>query len=456
MMSWSRLRAWWGKLQSSYWFVPSVMTSLSVALAFSLLAADRRLGEDSTWLQWLYGGGADGARALLSAVASSTITVVSVTFSVTVVALTVASQHFGPRLLNNFMRDRAAQIVLGVFIATFVFCLIVLRTVQGDGDTYDRFVPHLSVTSAVVLTLLTVAALIYYVHHVSASMQVSRITLMVVRDLEAAIDRLYPNDAGEEPSGSIGRSPPIPEGAEDLASESSGYVQAIDLGAALALAQKHDLTIWICARPGEFVTQGARLAAVYPPPAGARRFAAKFRRAYVFGSDRSSHQDAAFAIQQLVEVALHALSPAMNEPFTAITCIDRLGQGLGRLACRQLPAAVREDEHGRPRLVAEPQTFSDLLEIAFQPITVYAGSNPAIYQRVLETLETLAQRARRAADRAAIVRQAEHVRQSASHAVSGASFARLEELYQRVTTAAVEPRLESSTVARASGTSPGT
>jgi uncharacterized membrane protein len=152
----------------------------------------------------------------------------------------------------------------------------------------------------------------------------------------------------------------------------------------------------------------------------------------VLGSDRTSHQDAAFAVQQLVEVALHALSPGMNEPFTAITCIDRLGQGLAKLACRQLPSAVREDDSGRLRLVAEPQSFTELLEYAFQPIIVYAGANPAIYQRLLETLEALAHRARRPADRAGIVRQAEHVRQAASQAVHGPLRHRLESLHQRI------------------------
>jgi uncharacterized membrane protein len=433
MTSQSRLQALWDKLQSSYWFVPSVMTSVAVALAFILLAADRRIDGDSSWLGWAYGGGADGARALLSAVASSTITVVSVTFSVTVVALTVSSQHFGPRLLNNFMRDKAAQTVLGTFIATFAFCLIVLRTVKGDGESYGPFVPHLSVTAAVALTLLTVAALIYYVHHVSASMQVARITLMVARDLESSIDRLYPDDVGEELEVLV-QAPPLPPEAAEVGSQTSGYIQAIDLDFALALANKHQVCIWLCARPGDFVAEGARLAAVYPPPEGDSEFAAKLRRAYVIGSDRSPHQDAAFAIQQLVEVALHALSPGINEPFTAITCIDRLGQGLVRLACRQLPAAVRAGENGYPRLVAEPESFSDLLDAAFAPITVYAGSNPAIYQRLLETLEALAARARRSADRAGIRQQAEHVRQAALQAARGGPFPRLEDLYRRILT----------------------
>jgi uncharacterized membrane protein len=229
----------------------------------------------------------------------------------------------------------------------------------------------------------------------------------------------------------VDASPPVPGNAAHVASESDGYVQALDLDAVLGLARKHDVTVWIAARPGDFVTEGARLAAVHPP-GRARELAAGIRAAYVLGSDRTSHQDAAFAIQQLVEVALHALSPAMNEPFTAITCIDRLGQGLAKLACRQLPSAVREDDHARARLVAEPQSFAELLDIAFQPITVYAGANPAIYRRLLETLEALARRARRPADRAGIVQQTEQVWQAALLAVHGAPRHRLEHFYRRV------------------------
>jgi uncharacterized membrane protein len=262
-------------------------------------------------------------------------------------------------------------------------------------------------------------------------MQVSHISLMVSRDLEAAIDRLYP-DAGEEPARPDASVPPLPDGAAEVAGESNGYIQAVDLDAALALATKHDVTVWLCARPGHFVTTGAVLAAVHPPPARLRELAAQLRRTYVLGSDRSSHQDAAFAVQQLVEIALHALSPGINEPFTAITCIDRLAQGLAKLACRPLPSAVRTDGDGRPRLVAEPQSFTDLLEIAFEPITLYAGPNPAIYQRLLETLETLARRARRPSDRAGIAQQAERVREAAWQTVPGHRRGRLDAVYQRV------------------------
>jgi uncharacterized membrane protein len=169
----------WAHLRSTYWFLPSLITLGCMGLAFGMIALDRHAADREMLPRWLTGGGSDGAREILSSVAGSIITVVSVTFSVTIVALTVASQHFGPRLLNNFMRDTAVQAVLGIFIGTFVYCLLVLRTVQGASDHYERFIPHLGVAGAMLLTLVSVGALIFYVHHVATAIQVSQIALNV-------------------------------------------------------------------------------------------------------------------------------------------------------------------------------------------------------------------------------------------------------------------------------------
>ena len=402
----------WNRLRSTYWFVPAVMTAAAIGLAFALVEIDRMAPPGSNWVAWAYGGGADGARSLLSAVATSTITVISLTFSVTIVALTVSSQHFGPRLLNNFMRDTSAQLVLGMFIGTFAFCLIVLRSVQGEGGGYEKFVPHLSVTADVILALLSVATLIYYIHHVSISMQVSQIALTVSRDLERAIDRLYPEDAGTERE-DVSEVPSVPSGALVVHADFNGYVQAIDLDAALGLAAAHRCTIWLRVHPGDFVCEGTALASASPEPSDRRGFEPALRDTCVVGPDRTSQQDAEFPIQQLVEIALHALSPGINEPLTAITCIDRLGQGLARLAARRIPAPVRTDEKGRGRLVAEPRTFPQVLSAAVEPIALFAGDNPAIYGRLLGMLAVLAGRAHRPADIAAILEQASWIRERA-------------------------------------------
>ena len=396
------------RLRATYWFLPAVVTSTAVVLAMILVEVDRQYSDATAWLGWAYGGGADGARSLLSAVAGSTMTVVSVTFSVIVVALTVASQHFGPRVLNSFMRDNAAQLVLGAFTGTFAYCLMVLRTVQGEGDGYSSFVPHVAVTAGLLLALFSVGVLIYYVHHIATSLQVSEITAGVAHDLEHAIDRLYPAPLGTpvHPAADV---PEVPAGAVALHAPHSGYVQEIDSEAVLALAGEQGAVIWLTARPGDFVIEGGAVAAAYPPPADTSAFERRLAAAFIVDTDRSSRQDAAFAVQQLVEVALRALSPGVNEPFTAITCIDRLGQGLSKLAARAVPSAVRADESGAVRVVARPRTFPELLEEAFEPVARFAGGNPAIYARLLTTLERLAAFARREQDRAAIAREAAFV-----------------------------------------------
>ena len=402
----------WQLLRSTYWFVPSLMTLAAVGLALLMVSVDR--GTGSGWLiGWLYSGGADGARALLSAVAGSTITVVSLTFSVTIVALTVTSQHFGPRLLNSFMRDLPAQVVLGAFIGTFSYCLMVLRTVRGEGDGLTQFVPHLAVTVAVALTLASVAALIYFIHHISASMQVATITTQISRDLREAIERLYPVDVGEATAEHANEAAAAllmrPSDAAGIISTGAGYVQRIEADALMDLAREHDVTIWLATRPGEFLVAGVPIAFVTPPSALRASFADALNGLLLLGPDRTSTQDVGFAVQQLVEVALHALSPGMNEPFTAITCIDRLGEGLALLAGRSRPSPVRRDKSGTPRVVAHAETFAELLWEAVTPISVFAGPNPAISQRLLRTLEILSGAASAHEDRAAIRAQADAV-----------------------------------------------
>lgn len=402
--------ALWDRLRSTYWFVPSLVTMACLVLALTLTWLDRTYTEMPGWMGWTYGGGADGARALLSAIAGSTITVVSVTFSVMVVALTVSSQHFGPRLLSSFMRDSASQAVLGTFTGTFAYCLVVLRTVQGDdGDTYTGFVPHLAVTGAVILILVSVAMLIYYVHHIALSMQVSEITARVVEDLERSIDRIYPQEVGEAGAPDTPAAA-APAEAMLIRSVTSGYVQEVDGPALLSAASRARTTVWILQRPGAFVVAHQPVAAAFPLPADRERLEREISGAFTFGADRTSRQDVAYAAQQLVEVALRALSPGVNEPFTAVTCIDRLTQGLARLAQRGLPSATRTDEDGHGRVIAAPRRFDELLFELFEPIARHAESEPVVRERLHQALSTLRALASRPDDRAAIDRLAAQVR----------------------------------------------
>lgn len=418
--------ALWDRLSSTYWFLPAVVTLVCAALGQTLTIIDRVYGA-SPWLGWAYGGGADGARSLLSALAGSTVTVVSVTFSVMVVALTVSSQHFGPRLLSSFMRDRASQLVLGTFTGTFAYCLVVLRTVQGDdAATGSGFVPQLAVSGSVVLTLLSVGMLIYYVHHVAMSMQVSEITVRIAGELERSIERIYPDPIGDD-SETEERPVAAPAQAVTVPSATSAYVQEIDGANLISLAASNATTVWVLARPGDFIVEGSPLAAVYPVPADMERFGDRLRRAFTTGADRTSRQDVAFAAQQLVEIALRGLSPGVNEPFTAITCIDRLGQCLAKLIGRAVPSPFRSDRAGSLRVVASPHRFNQLLVEVFEPIIVNVSeSNGPVLERVMAVLVPLARAAKRPEDRAAVRKLGERIESVARTRFDSKTRARIE------------------------------
>jgi uncharacterized membrane protein len=431
-------------LRSTYWFLPSLLTAGAVVLALSCIAIDRWAERTTPWLGWTYSGGAEGARALLSAVAGSMITVVSVTFSVLVVALTVSSQHFGPRLLRSFMRDQPAQLVLGAFTGTFAYCLVVLRTVQGDGgDRYQLFVPHLAVSGAVVAALTAVGLLIYYVHHVAVSMQVTAITNRITGELERAIERLFPDPIGESPDPPAPEALPPPGDAIPIPAPASGYVQVIDSDRLLHSTVEQDATIWLTARPGDFVVRGESVGCLRARTHAEAVVVERVTGAFVIGPDRTADQDAAFGIQQLVEVVLRALSPGTNEPFTAITAIDRLGQVLSILAGRRIPGAARVDDSGRVRVVATPRTFAQLAEDAFGPIADYGGGHPIVVSHVFETIEHVLRHTRRPNDAATLRRLADRVWAAAERSVEDHQRRRLlAGLHARVADAAGAPSRE--------------
>ncbi|MDQ3559511.1 MAG: DUF2254 domain-containing protein, partial [Pseudomonadota bacterium] len=343
----TRLSSFWDRLRTSFWFLPSGMAGVAIALSFVLVRVDTWLGVEVVRdLGWLYTFGPEGARAILSAVASSMITVAGLTFSITMLTLQLASSQFGPRLLRNFMRDRGNQIVLGTFIATFVYCLLVLRTVRGTEES--SFVPHISVAFGVLLALASIAVLIYFIHHVATAIRIETLLAELAAEARAAVDRLYPERFGhdaapvEKPAE---RSIPsdFEHEARPVSATASGYVQRIDVDALLKLATEHDLLVRIDANPGRFVTERDAILAAYPPGRVSDENADRLRGALVIGQECTPDQDLEFSIRRIVEIAQRALSPGINDPTTALYCIDRLGEALGRLAERDIPSAMRFD-----------------------------------------------------------------------------------------------------------------
>lgn len=396
-------------MRSGYWFLPSLLSVAAIGLAFGAVAFDDAISRRGLErLPWAYTGGAEGASAVLGAIAGSVITIAGVVLSLTLLTLSLASTQFGPRLLRNFLRDLVNQLVIGSFVATFLYCLLVLRTIR-HGDEGD-FVPHISVSLGVLMAVGSMAVLIYFVHHVSSSIHVDRVIAGVFDELTAAIDRLFPDRIGEQQ----GRPrEAVPDGfereAREVRSEADGYLQAIDGDALLSLASQEDLVVRLERRPGHYVFAGSVLARVWPAGRAGDAVDREVRDAFTLGVQRTPVQDVEFSVDQLVEIALRALSPGVNDPFTAIRCVDRLGSALCRLAQRAIPSPYRSDSEGRLRIVAWPIAFPRLLAASFDQIRQSARSNAAVRIRLLEVIAGIADCACRPEDLAALREQAEMI-----------------------------------------------
>lgn len=433
----------WDLLRTSLWFVPGGMTLVAVILAVCTIKIDEVFKPEATgFFAWIYGGGPEGARHLLATVAGSMATITGVTFSITIVALTMASSQFGSRLLRNFMRDTGNQVVLGTFIATFVFCLLVLRTVRGPN--LDVFVPQVSVTIGILLAILSMLVLIYFIHHVSSSLQADSIIASVSVECHSVIDKMLPENGGrtDEAASFEGRNSleRIEKEGRGIVAAYSGYVQAIDRDEVMSLATDNDLIVWLKYRPGDFVIEGNTIMILSPAPRVSDKVHRLASGTMVIGAHRTPLQDIEFAINQLVEVASRALSPGINDPFTAIACVDRLGAILATLAQRTFPVPCRRDEEGKLRMIADEVTFKGAVDAAFNQIRQYSRTNPALLIRMLETIGALAEFARRPADRDALLAQARMVLEAGRDAVPDKRDRdNIEERYRAVQRAYGEP-----------------
>lgn len=375
------------------------MAGCAIVLSFALIQVDSVLSAETVKnLDLLYTFGPEGARAILSAIASSMITVAGLTFSITMLTLQLASSQFGPRVLRNFMRDRGNQLVLGTFISTFVYCLLVLRTVRGEEGS--SFVPHLSVAFGVLFALASIAVLIYFIHHVASSIRIETLLAQLAAEARSSIDRLYPERLGYDPPSPTEESlePPIPNdferAARRICSEASGYVQRVDVDALMRIAVEHDIVVRIDARPGRFVVEDDAVFAAHPPDRVVDDVVDELRRTLVVGQERTPEQDLQFSIRRIVEIAQRALSPGVNDPTTAIYCVDRLGEALERLAGREIPSSTRFDDERRLRILSQVVSFDELACSSFAAIARYGIKDADVVARLRVAIERVAAAAR--------------------------------------------------------------
>jgi uncharacterized membrane protein len=312
------------------------------------------------------------------------------------------------------MRDRGNQLVLGTFISTFVYCLLVLRTIRSGEDV--SFVPQLAVTFALIMAIASIIVLIYFIHHASTSIQASHVIATVNDDLRDSLGRLFPEpiDEGESDKWSQLRiQADIPlnfeEEAIEIGAPRSGYLQATDLHGLINIATDIGIIVKLELRAGNYVIQLGKLASVWPREKVGEELKNKIIGMFIIGKDRTYEQDPEFAFDQLVEIAIRALSPGINDPITAIMCVDRIASALSQLAHRKFPSSYVYNKNDKLCVISKPITFSDITDAAFNQIRQYGRSSAAVTIHLLEVIGKIAPYVKRDADRQTLIRHADMI-----------------------------------------------
>ncbi|MBM9535648.1 DUF2254 domain-containing protein [Desulfobulbus alkaliphilus] len=383
-----KLHLWWQDNRSSFWFLPAVMVLDAVALAIVLITVDATV-DLPVVERWplLLGASTDGARSLLTAVAGSMITVAGVVFSITLVALSLASSQYTSRVIRTFMNDRVTQTVLGVFVGIFAYCLVVLRTIR-EGDE-GAFVPELAMLAGLILAFVGIAYLIYFIHHISVAIQASSVIAATANETIAAVDNRFAKELGDNDRDGIIWTSLADQFWSAIPAHKTGYIEAIDMEVLLSVARGHGIILRMEHGIGEFIIESAPLLSVADTRSMDDETTAGLNAAYSVSQQRTVATDAAFGIRQIVDIALKALSPGINDTTTAVMCIDYLTAILVRLATRRF-APSHCLEQGKLRIITRGPSFESLLADAFDQIRQNGVGNVAIMMRLLGALHTIA------------------------------------------------------------------
>ena len=430
-------------LRTNLWLVPAIEVVAAAALFAGTYTLDQAAYHGVFhYPGWVISGSADAARQILTAIAAAIITVVGVVFSIVIVALTLTSTQFGPRMLRNFIRDRGTQLTLGTFVATFVYSILALGSV-GQGAHGD-FVPHISITVMLLLMVADLAVLIYFLHHIAVQIQLPQVIAGIAGDLAQAIEL----QAGDPLVGADARYAALliaemdgPGG--EIAAPRSGYLQFIRHRTLVRMAAEEDAVIHLRYRAGHFLVQGHPYATVWPADA-ADRVSRELASAHVTGPYRTLAQDVAFGVDQLVEICIRALSAAVNDTFTALTCIDWIGDSLCKVTGRWQPTSVYRDPSGTVRLIATQITYERLVQRSFEKVRQAGRGMPAVMIRQLDALAKIAERATAPEDRQVVLDQAAMIdRLSQASVDEPADRADIRRAHQRVLDASTSPAADS-------------
>ncbi|GBQ04420.1 DUF2254 domain-containing protein [Streptomyces spongiicola] len=411
-------------LRVQLWPLPTLGIALAVVAGVGLPLLDERFQSDMpSWLRtYLYSGTSDAARSVLEAIAGSLVTVTALTFSLTVLTLQLASSQFSPRLLRTFTADRYVQTTLALFLATFTFALTVLRSVRTGEDGRTGFVPQVSVTAALVLTLASLLALVLFLSHLAREIRVETMMNSVHSDADRTLERLLPEkqdglrsekrdglrpekreaSSGDPATGSPPAPPPpaaVPEppaNALTLTAGTSGFLTHVDEAALLNTAIETDSVVLIDRRPGSSLIAGTPVGAAWPRSGEPfsqetrTRLAAEVPEAVRTGTERTDLQDVAFGLRQLTDIAAKALSPGINDPTTAVHALSHSSALLCEMVRRDLGPRLLFDDHQRVRVVLRRPGLSDLLGLAVDQPLRYGAGEPAVLARIAALLREIA------------------------------------------------------------------
>lgn len=382
------MKIWLGhileKLRASAWSTPAIYLILAIALSQYTQWLDRRyMGFVFEHFDFLEISSVDDARTLVGTIATSMLAVAGVSFSSIMVTMTLASQQFGPRILRNFLKDSTSQTTLGVLMGTYVFCLFVMRGIRSyDGQD---FVPQVSTLVAMCLAITSLAVFIHFIHHILNEIQAETVVADTYRGLEEAIETVFPSEDGES------ESPDIPDVSRgwDIIANKSGYIQAISYPALAEIAREQDALFTTKCKAGSFISDQQPLVTVISGPAPEEvdeQLIKCIQNAFIVGRVRTPEQDYEYGFRQLVEMALRALSPGTNDPFTAMDCLNYLGAALQTAFSRPLPASAFRDKDDNLRLIAPPHDYESLVEAAFNQVRQAAVDKCDVSCRLLEII----------------------------------------------------------------------
>ena len=382
----------WREIKSSFWFLPTTIILIAICFAFGLIYLDNYFTfEPKGIASFAFSASVHSARSVLSTISGAMITVAGTVFSITLVALALAASQFGSRILRSFMTQRINQVVLGSYIATYVYTLIVLNSISDTEDV--RFIPILSVAFAIIVTIANIVLLIIFIHHIAVSIQADYII--------AEITRTFFNDAKyhfAESKNNDGKQDLPPEKEdylnhfaqkEPVSTDDYGYLQDINYEKLFDFAIAHNSLAILHNKPGDFLVKDTKIAFIYSNETIDKKDLQELKAAFIIGKLRTPQQDAEYSIQQIVQIAVRALSPSINDPFTAISCIHNLTSILCYLTGIKFPSGSWYDDNGELRIRLKTIRFEDILNASFNQIKNYSAGNPVIFQTLMNSLNTI-------------------------------------------------------------------